>query len=418
MDYVNLKYRPKSDDLVCLFRVEPERGMSVRELAGRVAAESSIGTWTDLTTMPPRVIKKLQARVFDIKGNYVKVAYPVALFEPDNVPQILSSIAGNIFGLKWVRNLRLEDIDFPDSIIQKNKGPAYGIPGIRRLMRVPKRPFVGTIIKPKLGLTAKEHVRVAYEAYCGGCDFVKDDENLSNQRFNPFEDRVIRTLEARDLAESETGERKMYLANVTAETNEMIRRAEFVKDHGGEYIMIDILTSGFAAVQTLRNAGLGVIHAHRAMHGAITRNPKHGISMLAIADVSRLIGVDQLHIGTAVGKMEGGASEVQMIHDKIEKKSVSGSTHKLAEKWGHIKPVLAVCSGGLHPGLIDKLMRLLGNDIVIQMGGGIHGHPMGTEAGAKAGRDAVDAVMHGDSLKHACCSSPELSAALAKWGTK
>jgi len=181
----------------------------------------------------------------------------------------------------------------------------------QKLLKIPERPLVGTIIKPKLGLKTKDHAQVAYEAWSGGCDIVKDDENLSSQQFNLFEERVIHTLESRDKAESETGERKVYMVNITAETNIMLKRAEYVLDHGGEYVMIDILTCGFSALQTLRNQNYKlVIHAHRAGHAAFTKNPKHGIAMRVIAKISRIIGVDQLHVGTVVGKMSETKQEV------------------------------------------------------------------------------------------------------------
>ena len=78
-----------------------------------------------------------------------------------------------------------------------------------------------------------------------------------------------------DKAENETGEKKAYLVNVTAETKEMIKRAQLVENQGGKYVMIDILTAGWAAVQTLREANFKMaIHAHRAMHAAFDRNPE------------------------------------------------------------------------------------------------------------------------------------------------
>ena len=116
------------------------------------------------------------------------------------MPNILSSVAGNVFGLKALRNLRLNDIEFPAELFKNFKGPQFGIQGIRELLRVSKRPLVGTIIKPKLGLKTVDHAKVAYEAWAGGCDIVKDDENLSSQRFNPFEQRVVKTLDMRDKA--------------------------------------------------------------------------------------------------------------------------------------------------------------------------------------------------------------------------
>jgi ribulose-bisphosphate carboxylase large chain len=149
--------------------------------------------------------------VFSIDGNTVRVAYPIGLFEPGNMPNILSSISGNVFGLKAVKNLRLEDVDFPPEIVHSFKGPKFGVKGVRHLLKVYDRPLVGTIIKPKLGLKTADHAQVAYEAWVGGCDMVKDDENLSSQAFNPFENRVTRTLEKRDKAEDRTGEKKVYL---------------------------------------------------------------------------------------------------------------------------------------------------------------------------------------------------------------
>ncbi len=388
--------------MICDFYVEPE-GISLKEAAGGVAAESSVGTWTELTTIKPYV-EKLAARVFSITGNNFRVAYSRELFESGNMPNILSSVAGNVFGLRALKNLRLNDIHFPNELVRSFKGPKYGISGIRKLLNVHDRPFVGTIIKPKLGLKTADHAKVAYDAWVGGCDIVKDDENLSSQSFNPFTDRIEATLEMRDRAEKETGEKKVYMANITAETEEMLKRAQFVKDHGGRYVMIDILTCGFSALQTLRAHAFGlVIHAHRAGHAAFTKNPKHGISMKVIAKVVRIIGVDQLHVGTVVGKM----SET--------KEEVSENREACTIELNGLKKVLPVASGGLYPGLVPALMKFFGNDFVIQAGGGIHGHTDGTVFGAMAMRQAVDATLQGVSLKEYARNHKELQEALNIW---
>ncbi|MBE0634348.1 type III ribulose-bisphosphate carboxylase [Candidatus Bathyarchaeota archaeon] len=402
IDFVNRKYKPKDTDLICSFHVEP-RGQPLDVIAGGVAAESSVGTWTDLTTEKPYIIGKA-ATVYEINGNEIKIAYPIELFEPENMPNILSSVAGNVFGLEDIEALRLNDIHFPEELARSFKGPKYGIQGVRDLTGVRDRPLVGTIIKPKLGLITKDHAQVAYESWLGGCDVVKDDENLSSQRFNPFEERVIETLEARDRAESETGEKKVYLINVTAEMEEMKRRAEFVEDHGGRYMMIDILTTGWSSLQAMRDLDFKLlIHAHRAGHAAFTRSHRHGINMVVIAKVARLIGVDQLHVGTAVGKMSETREEV-LENIQACKEPMYG-----------IKPTLPVASGGLHPGMVPKLVEIFGKDTVIQAGGGIHGHPDGTIIGARTLRQAVDAAMKGIPLEEYAKDHPELAKALKKW---
>jgi ribulose-bisphosphate carboxylase large chain len=284
------------------------------------------------------------------------------------------------------------------------KGPAFGIAGIRRLLKVPERPLVGTIIKPKLGLNTKDHAKVAYDAWLGGCDVVKDDENLSSQSFNPFEARLTATLESRDKAQAETGERKVYMVNITAETDVMLKRAESVVAQGGEYIMVDILTVGWSALQTLRDQNFKlVIHAHRAGHAAFTKNPLHGIAMKPIATVARIIGVDQLHVGTVVGKM----SETKMeVKDNID---------ACKSELGALKPVMPVASGGLYPSLVPDLLKIFGNDVILQAGGGIHGHPEGTVSGAKAMRQAVDAALEDKSLEAYAKDHSELASALKRW---
>jgi ribulose-bisphosphate carboxylase large chain len=402
IDFIDRDYRPRETDLLCRFRLEPlDQPFDV--IAGGVAAESSVGTWTELSTEKPYMADKA-AKVYRIEGNVMDIAYPVELFEPGNMPNVLSSVAGNVFGLEDVRNLRLNDITFPEELAKSFKGPRYGIRGVRDVTRVKGRPLVGTIIKPKLGLNTEDHAEVAYEAWSGGCDVVKDDENLSSQRFNPFEERVVQTLEAGDRAESETGERKVYLVNVTAELETMKRRAQFVEDHGGRYMMIDILTTGWSSLQTMRDAGFKlIIHAHRAGHAAFTRSPVHGISMVVLARVARLIGVDQLHVGTAVGKMSETEEEVR------------ANIAACKEPMHGVRPVLPVASGGLHPGMVPDLMRIFGVDAVIQAGGGIHGHPDGTAKGATAMRQAVDAVLGGYTLKEYADDHVELARALTKW---
>ncbi len=412
-EFIDLKYKPRND-LICLFKVKPAKGVIFKKAVNTVALESSVGTWTDIKERD--YVKKLKAKVFSIKGNQIKVAYPQELFEYDNIPNILSSIAGNIMGMKAVKSIRLEDVSFPKKILKSYKGPKYGISGIRKILKVKKRPLVGTIIKPKLGLKTKHHAQSAYESWIGGCDIVKDDENLSSQKFNIFEERIARSLEKLHDAEKETGEKKGYSVNVTAETKEMIKRAQLVEDLGGKYIMIDIVTEGWAAVQTLREAGFKMaIHAHRAMHAAFDRNPEHGISMMVLADFARLAGIDQLHIGTGIGKLEGDINDIEDLAEEISMKEVKATHKRLKQNWGKIKSVFPVSSGGLHPGHVPFLVKHLGKDLIVQAGGGIHGHPLGTISGAKAMRQSVDAVMKKIPLKKYSKDHEELRLALGKW---
>jgi ribulose-bisphosphate carboxylase large chain len=125
--------------------------------------------------------------------------------------------------------------------------------------------------------------------------------------------------------------------------------------------------------------------------------------MRVIAKVARIIGVDQLHVGTAVGKMAETAEEV--------KENIKALTEPLHG----FKKVFPVASGGLYPALVPALMEIFGNNFVIQAGGGIHGHPYGSISGSIAMRQAVDAVMKGNSLEEYAVDHEELRKALKTW---
>ncbi|MFH1801254.1 MAG: type III ribulose-bisphosphate carboxylase [archaeon] len=418
MNFINLNYKPKKTDVICQYRVLPAKGISLEEISGMVAGESSVGTWTEVSTMKKRIAKKLSPAVFYIdKKNYrIRIAYPIELFELGNLPDILSSVGGNIFGMKAAKELFWEDVSIPKKMLKSFKGPRYGITGIRKLLNIKNRPLIGTIVKPKVGLNPKEHAQVAYEAWKGGCDIVKDDENLTNQNFNQFKKRFLFTTKMRKKAERETGERKAYLINCTAEIEEMKKRIKFVEKNHGNYIMLDILTLGWGGLQTARNFTKLPIHAHRAGHAMFDRDKKFGMSMEVIAQLARMVGVDTLHIGTVFGKMSGEKKEVMHINEEISSDSTKKTKKYLEQKWYRIKPVFSVASGGLHPGLVGKIIKIIGNNIVLQAGGGIHGHPLGTEAGARAMRQSVDVAVKKLFLKEYLKSHEELKLALKKWG--
>ncbi len=413
-EFVDFNYTPAKDDLVCLYYFEPAKGISAEDAIGRIASESSAGTWTTLHELPARV-EKIKARAFESKGRYVKVAYPIDLWEPGNAPQLLSGIAGNIFGMKALRNLRLIDASFPSRYIKNFSGPHHGITGIRKLLNIEKRPITGAVPKPKIGFSAAEHARVAYETWIGGFDLVKDDENLTSTSFNRFEERVERMANLKEKAQNQTGEEKDALLNITGETKEMVRKAKLLSDFGFRFAMIDVVTCGTASVQTLRDecGDLGLaIHAHRAMHAAFDRNPKHGITMYFLAKLMRLVGVDEIHSGTAVGKLVSTKKEITRIADVLREPKIN---EPLLQDWGSMKPALPVSSGGLHPGLIPPVMHILGNNCTLLVSGGIHGHPQGTRAGATAVMQAIEASMEGIDLGEYARTHKELRQALEKW---
>ncbi|MBM3229378.1 type III ribulose-bisphosphate carboxylase [Candidatus Parvarchaeota archaeon] len=421
-EFIDAKYKHKANDINVLFSFECMKGITTKDAIGRIASESSSGTWTTLTNTP-RLLPKTKAYAYWQSKNLVKIAYPRLIFEDGSVPAMMSGFGGNIFGMKAVENLRLLDATLPQDYVRTFRGPKYGPDVIRRVFKRMSGPITAVVPKPKLGYTSQEHaMKVGLAVYRGGIDCLKDDENLTDQKFNRFEERVKWVAKARDMAERETGDVKEAFLNVTApDLKTLEKRVKFVHGHGFRYFMLDIVTSGFTAMQTaveLAHDYDMAIHGHRAMHAAFTKNPRHGISMLYLAKLSRLIGIDQLHIGTVIGKLAGGKSEVVAMKEMIMEKHVGEIKGlRMPQSWGSTKPMLPVSSGGLHPGLVPEVLDIYGTtDIVLQLGGGTQGHPMGIEAGAKATVQAIEAYKQGISLEEYAKTHKELASSLRKWG--
>jgi ribulose-bisphosphate carboxylase large chain len=395
-------------DVIAIYYFRPRRDTSPQQAAEAICEEETTGTWTGVTTRP-EYVKRLDGSVDNLlpsgQGYLAWIRYPAEIFEPGNVPQYLSVVAGNLFGLSRLEVVRLLDVEFPDELVPFH-GPRFGITGVRKLVGTTNRPHVGTIIKPKVGLTPKDTAAVAYEAAIGGVDLIKDDETLTDQKFCPLAERVPLVMEMLDRAKGETGRQVLYAVNVTTRADRISERALEAIELGANMIMVDVIIAGFAALEALATDPEVTmpIHVHRAMHAALTRNPEHGIAMRPLARLVRMLGGDQLHTGTVSGKMSHSADEV--LEDN---RALTGPA------FGH-RRTFPVASGGLHPGKVQKELATLGTDVVLQAGGGIHGHPGGTAAGARAMVQAVDAFMAGIPAGEYAKDHYELRQALETWG--
>ena len=390
--------------VVCKYRVTTD--LPMEKAAEAIAAEQSTGTWTGISTLDSEVFSSLGARVVDITGDTIIVEFPTDDFsiEVGTVPQILSVIAGNLFGLGSLKGVRLEDVTFPKSILEQYKGPKFGADGIRKALDRPEKPLVGTIVKPKIGLDPKKTAEYVYEAGAGGLTNSMDDETLVAQPFCPIEDRTLAVAEALDRLEAE-GHKMMHAINVSTRGDRIVELAEKVQSWGAREIMVDVITCGFGSVQALaEDPSIKVpIHVHRTMHGAFTKDPLHGVAMLPLTKLTRMCGGDALHIGTlGVGKMTGSTREDANLPACL------GSDVPY-------KTVMPVCSGGVYPGIVEAIVRKAGNNVQIQAGGGVAGHPGGVRAGAMGMSQAVDAAFLGIPKEEYAKDHRELAVALETW---
>jgi ribulose-bisphosphate carboxylase large chain len=240
MGYYDADYVPRDTDVLAAFRIAPQPGVPPEEAGAAVAGESSTATWTVVWTDRLTAYDHYQAKCYRVDpvpgrdGEYIAyIAYDIDLFEEGSIPNLTSSIIGNVFGFKALRSLRLEDMRIPLHYVKTFQGPPHGIVMEREYLDKYGRPLLGATTKPKLGLSARNYGRVVYEALRGGLDFTKDDENINSQPFMRWRDRFLFTMEAVNRAAAQTGEVKGHYLNVTAASmEEMYERAEFARDLG------------------------------------------------------------------------------------------------------------------------------------------------------------------------------------------
>ncbi len=406
MGYWEPDYEPADTDIIALFRITPQPGVDPEEAAAAVAGESSTATWTVVWTDRLTDAERYRAKAYKVEAvpgsteqYFAWIAYDLDLFEPGSVANLTASIIGNVFGFKAVKALRLEDMRLPVAFVKTFNGPPTGIVVERERLDKFGRPLLGATTKPKLGLSGRNYGRVVYEALRGGLDFVKDDENINSQPFMHWRDRFLFCMEAVNRASAATGEVKGHYLNVTAATMEdMYERAEFAKELGSAIVMIDLVI-GYTAIQSMANWARRndvILHLHRAGHSTYTRQKSHGVAFRVIAKWMRLAGVDHIHAGTVVGKLEGDPRTTAGVYDTLrETRTEANLEHGLFfdQDWGGLNRVMPVASGGIHAGQMHQLITYFGEDVVLQFGGGTIGHPQGIAAGATANRVALEAMI-------------------------
>lgn len=406
MGYWRPEYTPKDTDILAVFRVTPQDGVDPEEAAAAVAGESSTATWTVCWTDRLTDHDYYRGKVYrldPVPGNpgqyFAYIAYDLDLFEEGSITSVSASIIGNVFGFKPLKALRLEDMRFPAAYLKTFQGPPTGIVVERERLDKFGRPLLGATIKPKLGLSGKNYGRVVYEALKGGLDYTKDDENISSQPFMHWRDRFLFAMEGVNRASASTGEVKGHYLNVSAATMEdMYERAEFAKELGSVIVMIDLVI-GYTAIQSMakwaRKNNM-ILHLHRAGHSTYTRQKNHGVNFRIICKWMRMAGVDHIHSGTVIGKLEGDPYMVKGFYDTLrESHTPMDLQHGLFfdQDWASLRKVMPVASGGIHAGQMHQLLHYFGEDVVLQFGGGTLGHPTGIQAGATANRVALEAMV-------------------------
>ncbi|MEM4734398.1 MAG: RuBisCO large subunit C-terminal-like domain-containing protein [Candidatus Thorarchaeota archaeon] len=394
--------------------------IDAREVAHAAAVEQSTGTWTPVPGETPDVRRRHIARVIGVyevpqyeysipkdlerREYIIQVAFPWENFGAQ-IPMLLSTVVGNI---SLGGRIKLLDLRFPQSWLKEFKGPKFGIEGLRKLLGVKERPLLNNMIKPCVYTSAKLGASLCYEAAAGGADIIKDDELLANACFNSIEERIPLFMEAIDRANSEKGEKTLFTVNITDEVPKMFENAERAIELGANALMINFLAVGYSAFRHVcEDPSLNVpVLAHMDITGALSYSPITGVGTnLVIGKLPRICGSDITVFPAPYGKAP------------LLKERFIAMAREMVMPLHHIRQTAPMPSGGISPGMVDEVVGDLGPDIVIGSGGGIHAHPDGPRAGARAFRQAIDAVMNKIPLKKYAEDHVELRRALESWGT-
>ena len=333
----------------------------------------------------------------------VTLSWPLDNIGP-SLPNLITTIAGNLFELQPLSGIRLLDLRLPTAFAERYAGPKFGMQGTRAFAGVPERPLIGTIIKPSVGLSAEATGALVTDLCAGGIDFIKDDELQADGPACPFEDRVKSTMRAVNAAADKTGKKAMVAFNLTGEIDEMRRRHDLVRDCGGTCVMVNLTGVGMSGMIDIGRHTELPIHAHRAGWGALTRDPLLGWSYPAWSKLWRLAGADHMHVNGFDNKFTES------------NESVAASVASLKDPLFGNSPMCAVpvFSSGQTVRQAAATLNAAGSpDVLVTAGGGIIAHPDGVTEGVKAMRQAYDAAMQGVDVDVYAKEYHELTAALA-----
>jgi 2,3-diketo-5-methylthiopentyl-1-phosphate enolase len=395
----------------------------IDERARFIAEMQSTGTWTQLAQETDAVRERHGARVISLteipddeaaeavtpgpsQGGTRTWIFQIA-FPSHNIGGQMPILLATVFGeCASIGDLRLLDIQFPESFVASFRGPKFGIDGIRKLVGVTDRPLLIALIKPSIGLGPAESAEVFRQAALGGADGVKDDEKVVSHPWSNFVDRVRLHERAAHEVFEETGHRTLFFVNITDRPDRLVQNAYRAIEAGASALMVDHLAVGTPALSMLADdPAIAVpIMGHLAFSGAMTASPWTGVSShLVLGKLPRLAGADVVIYPSPYGTLSFGRS----THLRVAR--------SLTEPLFGLRRALPAPGAGLHAGMVPRLVADLGIDWALPAGGSIHGHPDGAAAGAKALRVALDATARGELLSITRMTSPELDVALERW---
>jgi ribulose-bisphosphate carboxylase large chain len=404
-----------------------ETAYDPRRAAEAMAGEQSSGTFVAIPGETPELKARAAARVEALRilddevrepslpfaaapkdapatwrRAHVTLSWPLDNLGP-SLPNLLATVAGNLFELIQVSGLRLLDLRLPEAFAERYPGPKFGVAGTRRLAGVETGPLIGTIVKPSVGFGPEDTAALTKTLCEAGIDFIKDDELQSDGPACPFDDRVRAVMRVINAHADRTGKKVMFAFNLTGDLDQMRRRHDVLLEHGATCLMASLNSVGLVGMIELARFSQLPIHAHRNGWGYLSRYPLLGWSYVAWQKVWRIAGADHMHVN-------GLQSKFAEADDSVIASARACLTPLFDRKPCTVMPVF---SSGQSPKQAPGTYAGLGStDLIVTAGGGIMAHPNGVAAGVAALREAWDAAVAGIPLADYARDHPALAQAL------
>ena len=343
---------------------------------------------------------------FEFRRGEIVVSFPLHNFGT-SLPNLLATVAGNLYELQELSGVRLIDLELPPAFAERYPGPGFGVGGTRKLVQIYERPLIGTIVKPSIGLSTSDLRSVVRDLAIAGLDFIKDDELHADPPYAPLAERVPAVMAEIERVADQTGKKTMYAFNISGDVDHMLRAHDLVIKHGGTCVMISVNNVGIAALAHLRKHCALPIHGHRNNFGAMSRHPFLGIGFTAYQKLFRLAGVDHLHVGGLDSKFYQTDEEV-----------AQSITDCLTPLFGDYRVMPAISSAQWAGSAVKTYAETRTIDVIHLAGGGILGHPDGAAAGVSSMRQGWAAALAGTPLDEYAATHPELRAAIGKFGAR
>ncbi len=337
-----------------------------------------------------------------VESGAITIAYPLTFFDKTGngtfpMAQLMMAIASEpVSAFSFYLGAKITDIRLPAELRKRLPGVLWPHKRVREYLKIgPTDPIIGTIVKPKTGLTPELFSRAVVEAALAGARFTKADENmhLTLKEIPKFVGRTVRDSEQagfdldkisdyagrsplrRTQSEKPKGKRFLFAPHITADAKNMPAYAKAAIDAGANALMFSpYYGGGFPMMAEIAQTFDVPVYAHTAGMNFLTGCPTWGIDPSVMYLFSAYFGAAFMQLTVIRGYLKPDDTEKTVILRRLTKKNLQGNNG-----------MTLVIAGGIGAGNIGFNMKALGTEGRMFLAGtSVYSHPDGVTSGVKA----------------------------------